>query len=371
MRVTSIDATPFSLRRKAVVKARTTAGDRSNHVLVQVRTDDGPVGTAEALSKVMIYGETQASIVAIIQEKIAPLLVGLDPLELDEADRRLSEVPANNSARAAVDIALHDLVGQIAGLPLHRLWGGSRTVQLVSWTVGIRAPQEMADEAAAMNRDHGINAFKVKGGETPTDDVEAIRLIRQALPAAQISLDANEGYTAKTAIRTLTQMSQYDVAYVEEPIPHHDRLGRVEAARAIPMPILGDDSCFTLPDVMRELELGAIGMISIKTPRTGFSQSFKILGMAEANGVPCVVGTAVGGALSSVAALQFSCSRASLSAPSENSFGINLHSDIVRNAPAVAGGRLEVPQGPGLGVEVSAEDLAALTAAGRDPNPAG
>jgi L-alanine-DL-glutamate epimerase-like enolase superfamily enzyme len=216
----------------------------------------------------------------------------------------------------------------------------------------------MADEAEVIHRAHGIEAFKVKGGTSAADDLEAIRLIRERLgPAAQLSLDPNEGYSPKEAVRVLARMADQGVAYVEEPIPRSDRR-RVDVARAIPMPILADDSCMTLQDVVRELDIGAIGMISIKTPRTGFWESGRIAILAEAYGLPCVVGTAVGGALSSLAALHFSCSAASLALPSENSFGLNLVTDIVENAPAVAGGRLELPEGPGLGAVVSETTLA-------------
>jgi L-alanine-DL-glutamate epimerase-like enolase superfamily enzyme len=361
MRITAVEVTPFSLSRKIAVRARTTAGHASNHVLVRIRTDEGPVGVAEALSKPQIYGETQASIVSIFRERISKLLIGLDPFDLEEANRRLAEVPANNSAKAAADIALHDLWGKLLDTSLHRLWGGVRTEQVVSWTVGINPPSEMADEAERMHRDHGINAFKVKGGEVPANDLEAIRLIRERVPDAQLSLDANEGYTAAVAIRTLEKLADFDLAYVEEPIPRHDRRGRVEAAKRIPMPILGDDSCFTLADVVREIELGAIGMISIKTPRTGFWESARIHATAEAHGLRCVVGTAVGGALSSIAALQFSCSRQGLAAPSENSFSVNLEADIVADVPLVDGGRLRVPSGPGLGAELDEVRVAEFT----------
>jgi L-alanine-DL-glutamate epimerase-like enolase superfamily enzyme len=363
MRITEVVATPFTLQRKTSVRTRTHQGAVSHHVLIEVRTDEGLIGRAEALSKLTIYGETQSSIVAIVHEALGPALQGLDPMELDEANRRLGEFPANNTTRAAVDIALHDLVGQQLGVPLYQLWGGHRTEQEVSWTVGLRRPEQMATEAEDMNRLHGINAFKLKGGRSPDDDVESVRLVRGRLPAAQISLDANEGYTAKVAIRALERMAPYDLAYVEEPIPRHDRRGRLEAARRIPMPMLGDDSCFTLADVARELDLGAIGLVSIKTPRTGFWESFKILAAAEAHGVGCIVGIAAGGAFSSAAALHFSCSRASLRSPSENSFSLNLQNDISRSLASLQDGRLRVPIGPGLGIKVLPEDLSAVTSA--------
>jgi L-alanine-DL-glutamate epimerase-like enolase superfamily enzyme len=360
MRISKIEAIPFNLQRTRAVRARTIGGDMSRHVLIRISTDEGVFGEAEALSKVSIYGETQQSIVAIVQGTIAPRLVGLDPVGLDEANGRLQEIPANNSARAAVDIALHDLFGKISGLPLHRLWGSTRREQVVSWTLGLNPPDQMAQEAVRVHRELGIRAFKVKGGEVPADDVAAVHAIRASLPDAQLSLDANEGYTAKVAIRTLAQMVDARLDYVEEPIPHHDRRGRVETAREIPIPILGDDSCFTLADVVREVELGAIGMVSIKTPRTGFWESHAIRAVAVANGLSCVVGTAVGGALSSLAALQFSCSRNDLAGPSENSFGMSLDRDVVASWPRVSNGTLTAPIGAGLGAEVSPDLLAEL-----------
>jgi L-alanine-DL-glutamate epimerase-like enolase superfamily enzyme len=159
-------------------------------------------------------------------------------------------------------------------------------------------------------------------------------------------------------VRTLDRMADLDLAYVEEPLPSTDTRGRAALARQITMPILGDDSCFTLADVVREIELGAIGMVSIKTARTGFSESLRILATAEAHGLTCVVGSAVGGGLSSVAALQFACRSTTLDAPSENSFGLNLVSDILAAPPSITDGALTLTDGAGLGVEVSPEALA-------------
>lgn len=357
-RIARVEATPFRLARRSAMRMRNSSSDVSDHVLVRVHDSDGRVGIAEALSKVTIYGETQSSIVEIVTRHLGPSLVGLDIGDLDEAYARLSRIPANNSARAAVDIALHDLVGRAVGTSLRRMWGSTRDRQEVSWTVGFGTPDAMAAEAARMWASHGIAAFKVKGGRSPELDAEAMRAIRERLPEAQLSLDANQGYSFDDALRAVELMADCAVAYVEEPIAITDRRGRGELARRLPVPILGDDSCFTLADVEREIELGAIGMVSIKTPRTGFTESFRILAAAEAAGLHCVVGTAVGGALSSVAALQFACARDSLASPSENSFGLNLVHDIVADPPAVAGGALTAPDGPGLGVDVSESELA-------------
>ena len=358
MRITAVDAIPFTLDRRASLHMRESVSDRSRHVLVRVRTDAGPVGIGEALSKVSIYGETQDSIVAIIDQHLKPKIVGLDVGDLDEADHRLSTLPANNSARAALDIALHDLHGRTVGMSLAHLWGSRKIRQDVSYTVGINPPDTMAADALQQFEAHGIRAFKVKGGEDPERDVAALTAIRRAVSNAQLSLDANQGYTRHAAVRALIAMAPLELAYVEEPLPIADRQGRALLARQIPMPILGDDSCFTLNDVVREIELGAIGMVSIKTARTGFTESLRILQTAEAHGLTCIVGSAVGGGLSAAAALQFACRATSLDAPSENSFGLNLVSDILRESPPISGGAMTLPEGTGLGVDIDDDALA-------------
>jgi L-alanine-DL-glutamate epimerase-like enolase superfamily enzyme len=360
MRITEVDARPFTLTRRSAMRTRTMSGAPSRHVLITVRTDEGIEGNAEALAKPSIYGETPTSIVAIVREHIAPMLIGADPWDTQEVLARLFEVPANNSSKAAVDIALHDLLARALDMPLYRLWGGGRTIQSVSWTLGIRDPEDMVAEAERIHAESGIVAFKVKGGVDPSQDVQVIRLLRERLgPEAQLSLDPNEGYTADVAARVLGEMDAFGLAYVEEPIPHAHYQARADLARRIPMPILGDDSCFTIEDVVREIDIGAVGMVSIKTPRTGFHESSRIATVAEAFGLRCVVGTAVGGGLSSLAALQFACSRPSLASASENSFGMNIVEDLV-DAPLPLDGHLEVPVGAGLGVTVHAERLASL-----------
>ena len=341
------------------------SGASSQHVLITLTTDEGLEGNAEALAKPGIYGETQASIIAIVQEHLEPLLIGLDPWDTQEILGRLRTVPANNSSKAAVDIALHDLLARSLELPLHWYWGGSRTRQAVSWTLGIRAAEDMVAEAETIMAKAGIEAFKVKGGLVPDDDLQVIRLLRERLgPGVQLSLDPNEGYTADVAARVLGAMDEHGLAYVEEPIPHWQSRARVDLARRIPMPILGDDSCFTLKDVVRQIEDGAIAMVSIKTPRTGFYESAAIATVAESFGLRCIIGTAVGGGLSSLAALQFACSRPSFASPSENSFGMNIVQDLV-DAPMPTDGHLNVPSGPGLGTEVMVDRLSQLATCAR------
>lgn len=124
MKVTGIEAIPFSLPLRRPTALRTGTFSTADQVLVRVHTDEGLVGQAEAAPLPMAHGESQESVVAAIRDWLGPALKGLDPLALEQAWERMAWVVANDTAKAAVDLALHDVVGQAVGRPCHVLLGG-------------------------------------------------------------------------------------------------------------------------------------------------------------------------------------------------------------------------------------------------------
>ena len=362
MKITRIDAIPFSipythdldlgLARRTTVAAR--------HVLVRVVTDEGLSGVAEAPARAQVYGETQCSIVAMIDEHLAPAILGKDPLDLEQIHACLDDFPANNVAKGALDIALHDIIGKKAGLSLQQLLGGGGKHRVpVSWMVGLKAADEMARECARFAA-IGFKAFKIKAGADPVKDVENFKAIRDAVGSeATLYIDANQGYGIREARWAIERMQKYGLAWVEEPCPIRDRRGRVELARSIAVPILGDESCFSPQDVARELELGALGMVSIKVARTGIFKSRKIVHLCEQAGVACLVGSQGESSLGAAAGAHFAAAFRNVRFPAEIGFHHQrIAVDLVRNPPDVSAGSIEVPCGAGLGVDLDDERLA-------------
>ena len=232
--------------------------DRADNVLVRVHTDAGVVGAAEAQPRPYTYGETQASIVEAIRDRLSPGLIGLDPMASETAYERCRALAGNHVARGAVDLAIWDLIGKALGCSCRRLLGGYAAEVEVAYMVGFDEPSAMAHAAVEANERWGVRTFKLKVGRDPASDIAACRAVREALPDATLYVDANRAWRYEQAARATTALSDHlGVIAVEEPIAVDDRAARQRLAEKLPIPIMGDESCITLADTVRSLEDGA------------------------------------------------------------------------------------------------------------------
>ena len=358
MKITRVEAIPFKIPYKTPLKWG-LAGylEAAEHVLVRVHTDAGIVGMAEATPRPTIYGESQASILHAIREWFAPMIIGLDPAHTERIWAKFESIHWNPTAKGAIDLALYDAVARSRNVPLWEMLGGFSDRLPVSWMLGMRPVSEMVQESAGM-RAKGIKAFKVKVGLDPEKDVQVIKALRESLgPDVLLYADANMAYSVSTAIRTIRRMEEFGLAFVEEPVPVWDQKGRVKVARAISIPLMGDESVFTPQEVAREIELGAFGIISIKTPRTGYTLSLKIVNMAENAGIPCLMGTQAETGVGTLASAHFGAARRNVSYPSEISFFLSLKDDLLAEPVALNDGFIELPNRPGNGAILDEEKI--------------
>jgi L-alanine-DL-glutamate epimerase-like enolase superfamily enzyme len=358
LRITALEAIPFAVpyRRPASFASGTVT--TADNVLVRVHTDAGLVGQAEAQPRPYTYGETQASIVHTIGTTLAALIVGLDPLDIEVVSERCRRVADNQVARGAVDLAVCDLVGQVLDRPCHTLLGGYARDVAAAHMISFGTPDEMAEEALAIHGRLGVRTFKVKVGREPDLDVAAIRAIREALPEADLYVDANRGWSYDDALRAGDELIALGVRAIEEPISVDDRAGRLRLADRWPVPLTGDESCISLAHVDRALDEGAVGAVSIKTARTGFTESRRILDLCVVRGIPVVVGSQYEGAIGATATIAFAAAFAATAAqPAEITNFLDLADDVVVRPPDIRDGRAAVPAAPGLGFEVDEERL--------------
>jgi L-Ala-D/L-Glu epimerase len=358
VRITALEAIPFAVPYRRPVGFASGTVTTADNVLVRVHTDAGLVGQAEAQPRPYTYGETQASIVHTVRERLAPLIAGLDPLDTELIAERCGRIADNQVARGAVDLAVWDLAGQILDRPCHALLGGYAEEVAAAHMVSFGSPAEMAEEALAVHGRLGVRTFKVKVGREPDLDVAATRAIRDALPEADLYVDANRGWSYDDALRAGDELITLGVRAIEEPVSVDDRAGRLRLAARWPVPLVGDESCISLAHVGRALEEGAVGAVSIKTARTGFSESRRILDLCLARSVPVVVGSQYEGAIGSTATIAFAAAFAATAGqPAEMTNFIDLADDLVVRPPEIRDGRAAVPGAAGLGLEVDEERL--------------
>lgn len=356
MRITDVEVIPFRIPLHRPVVWAAGRMDCVDWVLVTITAEDGTRGVAEAIPRPMIYGETQVSIAHAISAVLGPMLIGQDSFALAPIWRAMEGLAGNLAAKSAIDIALHDLNGKLTGLPVHRLLGGPERshVDLV-WMVGLMDEQGMVDDAVARAAE-GFRAFKVKGGIDPDSDIRVARAMREALPHVQIYIDANMKYDRDTGLRVLRALSGVLDA-VEEPLPAGDDMGRVDLARRVDVPLMGDESVFTPADVARQIRLGALRRVSLKMPRTGFWLSRKIVAMCETASIPMQICTQSETTLGVAACLQLAAAYGQISLPSELTFHLEVDGRITAQAFAVENGRLPVPTAPGNGADVDPDRL--------------
>ncbi len=361
MKIKNIEALPFRIPvsvSAGPIRSSIWAMEAANHVLIRVTTDDGFEGYGEATERPTIYGETQRSIAGIIEGWLRPSLIGLDPFDLEKIWEKMDRIAANQTAKGAVDIALHDILGKRLGLPIHKLlgsWNG-RKVRAAS-LLSFGTPEKTASTAAERNKRLGLRAFKVKVGQDPDRDVKAVIALREALgKEALLYVDANQGWTPDQAIRTIRAMEPYGLAWVEEPVKKGDFMGKLRISRQIGVPLLLDESALSPEDVLHQIRLGINCMVNLKTSRTGFYLSRKILHIAEAANVPCLVGTTRETGFGTAASVQLGSSFKNILLAEVGDIDLFEH-NLLKTAFRIEDGFAQVPGGPGLGVEVDREAL--------------
>ena len=210
-----------------------------------------------------------------------------------------------------------------------------------------------------MRDDYGIRTFKVKVGRRPiAQDVEACHALRDALGSdVELYLDANRGWTADEALRVLRELGNDDITLIEEPNPNDDVLGRRRLSGG-PDPGGGDKSCTRPAEVARNLLDGMCTTISIKTARTGFTGSQRIVGLCEGLGAETLMGNQVDGQLGSLASVTFGAAFASTSARAgELSNFLALADDLLVEPLRIADGMLATREQPGYGAEIDPDKL--------------
>lgn len=358
VRITALEAIPFAVpyRRPAGFASGTVT--TADNVLVRVHTDAGLVGQAEAQPRPYTYGETQTSIVHTVRTALHELLVGLNPLNTEVVAERCGRIAGNHVARGAVDLAVWDLVGQLLGHPCHTLLGGFSSDVAAAHMVSFGTPEAMAEDAVAVHERLGVRTFKVKVGRAPALDIAATRAIRDALPDSHLYVDANRGWSYEDAVRAGDELVALGVRAIEEPISVDDRAGRLRLAERWAAPIMGDESCISLMHVARALEEGAVRVVSVKTARTGFTESRRIVDLCIARSTPVVVGSQYEGATGALATVAFAAAFAATAGQAaEITNFLDLTDDVVVRPPDIRDGRAAVADAPGLGVQIDEERL--------------
>lgn len=319
--------------------------------------------------------DTVHSVVSAIRDIYGPYLLGKDPFDLDRIWSDFDLIlPFNSNARAAVDFALHDAMGKAVGLPVHKLIGGLCQPRIpLEWSISLAedAGRIVADAERAVE-EFGIRVLCLKCGARGgwREDVANFAAIRDAVgPGVVIGVDPNTGWHVSETIKAMAALAEYDLGYVEQPVGRRDieGLARVRAA-ADGVPVMADESLFTIEDAYELARAGAVDVLCIKLYKTGgIHQAKRIAAIAEAAGLRLNIGgLAVQSQLEAAAGAHFCASLPvrRVMPGAEFIFGLGVAGPdplVGETTFGIQDGHAYVPTGPGLGITIDEDAVTART----------
>lgn len=354
MKITDIRLGILSVPLRVPFKTALRSVDSVQDVIVEVHTDTGAVGYGEAPPTGVITGDTTGAIIGAIQDHMTKTLVGRDVDDFEDLMLALNScILKNTSAKAAVDMALWDLYGQLYKIPVYKLMGGSRKSITTDITISVNEPEEMVrDSLNAIER--GYDCLKVKVGKESEKDIARLSAIRQAVPRETlIRIDANQGWSPKEAVRILNGMQEkgLDIEFVEQPVKAHDFEGLKYVTERSYVPVLADESVFSPEDAMKIMQMGAADLINIKLMKCGgLYNALKIASAAEVYGVECMIGCMLEAKISVNAAVHLACAKQIITK-------IDLDGPVLCSEDPILGGAvfdektITVSDEPGLGIK--------------------
>ena len=272
MKITEVRLGMISVPLRVPFKTALRSVNSVEDVVVEIHTDTGAVGYGEAPPTGVITGDTTGSIIGAIRDHIAKTIVGRDVDDFEDLMIALNAcIQKNTSAKAAVDMALWDLYGQLYRVPVYKLMGGARKSIVTDITISVNDPDEMVRDAQnAIAR--GYDCLKVKVGKEPEKDIARLSAIRAAVPKETlIRIDANQGWTPKEAVRILNGMQErgLDIEFVEQPVKAHDFDGLKYVTERSYVPVLADESVFSPQDALTIMQMRAADLVNIKLMKCG------------------------------------------------------------------------------------------------------
>ena len=355
MIIRSIEPIAVALPMKQVMKMAGVEIAAAENLLVRIESDDGIVGWGESASAPTMTGETQASMVAAVQY-LTPALLGLDAADIDTASARMElRMYGNQAAKAAIEIALHDLAGRASGKPVWALLGAKLRSRVPAlWLLGTGDAEADLAEAAS-KKAAGFVAWKIKVGVAgiESDILRTARICELLGDAALVSADANQGYRVEQAIAYVQAAERTTLAFLEQPVRADDLSGMARVAQASRIPIGADEGLHSLEDIRHHHGARAAAGGSLKTIKLGgLRPTLQAALLCESLGWKVnLAGKVADSSIATAAILHLAAVIPSL-AWGTSLTNQYLADDLTGSPIAIAAGHASVTDAPGLGIEV-------------------
>lgn len=354
MKITAVEAWPVTLALSEPYTIAYERVDSVTNVFLRIETNSGLTGFGCAAPDLQVTRETPDGVLHALRDVAAPALRDGDPLRLARLLERLEpHFDSQPAARAAVDMALHDLLGKAAQMPLWKLLGGYRDRIRTSVTVGILPEQE----TVARSRDfvaQGFRILKLKGGVDVDSDIARVHRVREAVgESIELRFDANQGYTVEQTLRFVSDVRSARLALIEQPTPGGDPelLGRITSDSTLP--VMADESLMTVRDAFRLARRGLVNMVNVKLMKVGgLWEALAINAVARSARLDVMVGCMDECALAIAAGVHFALARRNV-AYADLDGHLDLVGDPSHGAVILRNGTLFPNTAPGLGFDLA------------------
>jgi muconate cycloisomerase len=335
-----------------------TGGD---FVVARLTASDGTQGVGEVFVWLPETGVSPAQVVDAVRGGLARYVLGESPFTVQQMRARMdANVARSEVAKGLLDMACYDLIGRLERRPMHSLIGsgGAPETLPLAALIPLADAGFMADMALAF-RSSGTTTFRLKLGSGIDDDVRIVARVREALgPDVRLRVDYNQAYTPDDAVRAIDAIAPYGIDCAEQPVRADDWLGMAQVQRAVEVPLMAHESCFSFTDFTALVALGAVRILGVNTERPGgITQALRAIDYASERGMGTILHNQPLG-IASAAQVHLGAARAGVLGHAMELFGhIMMEDDLIAEPLDYSGGRVRVPQGPGLGVTL---DEAAL-----------
>lgn len=339
--------------------AEWAAGKRpgTTRLIVQIHTADGTLGLGETIC-------LWEFVEPVLARTIIPLIIGEDACDIERICKKIEGAGyyhhqrAMVAALAGVEMALWDIVGKQAGLPLYKIWGGAyrRAVPMVAY-LQAKDAERIAREAASFIA-RGFKSIKVKIGMSEESDLAIVEAARRAVGAGpRLRADVNGAWTIGTAKRMLRRMEWCDLEYIEQPLPMDDLFGHAGLRRQTSTPIALDESAYTTQDVLNIIRHQAADVLLLDPHQAGgLHRTRKAAAIAEAAALPVTLHSGAELGISTAAYLHLAATIPNLMLAVDNQY-YNQTDEIITQPHAYHDGAMCLPEAPGLGVTLDPNKL--------------
>ena len=355
MKIKKLTFIPHRLKRRERWQTASYSADFVDVFYVKIQTDDGPMGTGAGSVIPNSRSDPFREGLETVKAATSALFVGENPLQVNPLMAALHRaVPGYVRHKAAIELALYDLMAKIFNVSLSTLLGGkSRELIPVIRMLALGSPEEMAKTARKFI-EQGYRHLKVKLGTDPAGDLDRFKAVRTAVgPDVTLTVDFNGTYDAATAIKVIGSLVAHRLAMVEQPVPGTDLRGMAAVTRAVEPVVMADQGVQSAREVLQVARDALAKAVSIKLLKFGgLGESLAAARVCEAAGLICHVGGTASSRLVEAAQAHFISATPSVVTPCEIGEFAALDGDLVEGLEVIDG-NIRVPTGPGLGVSLT------------------